>query len=196
MSRYITLWQLRDYISPNAALGTTQDGLLQSCIDRAEAAIDAYTRRNFVGSVGTILVNRYEQDRVTRQALWVDQDVHTLISLTNGDGQNIPVGSVWLEPREGPPYRALRLKSNYVWVWNTDSDVIVVGTLGYGTVAPADVQQATIRTAAYYFRGKDQSGFSDVAGFPEGGEQTIISGIPQDVRYLLSPYRSRTGGMI
>ncbi|HEX6293359.1 MAG TPA: hypothetical protein VFZ66_29530 [Herpetosiphonaceae bacterium] len=197
MSRYVTLQALRDYLSPDGSLGTEQDGLLQDCLDRAEGAISAYTRRSFAGTAGTVYYNRFSGGQVAGAAFYLDQDLYSLTGVYNGDGQTIPVGSVWLEPRnEGPPYRIVRLKSAYVWVWNTDSDVVFSGTWGYSTTPPADIQQATVRYAAYLYRGKDQGGMTDVAGFQEGGEVTIISGIPQDVRYLLAPYRSRTGGAV
>jgi hypothetical protein len=73
---------------------------------------------------------------------------------------------VWLEPRNaGPPYRMLRLHAQYVYVWNTDSDVIISGTFGYGTVPPDSVVQATVRYATFLFRQKDVAP-GDVAGSP------------------------------
>lgn len=196
MSRYAGTTDLRAYISPNGSLPNTDNGLLQSCLNRAEAAIDSYTRRNFLGTAGTYVVNRFGQVNVAGQALYLDTDLVSLVSVTNGDATTIPLGSVWLEPRnEGPPYRIVRLKSSYVWVWNTDSDVTLAGTFGFGTVVPDDIVQATIRTAAYYYRQKD-TGPGDVAGFPDGGEVQVAKGLPDDVRWLLSPYRSRSGGMI
>ena len=191
---YATLTQLRQYLSPDDALGTTQDDLLVACLRRGEAAINAYTRRCFAAWSGTAYYNRYEADRVRDQAFYLDRDLYRLDGLQNGDGQAIPLGSTWSEPRnEGPPYRIVRLKSAYVYVWNTDSDVLFWGTWGYSLTPPDDVVQATIRTAAYLYRQKDV-GISDVAGFQEGGEVTYASGLPQDVRWLLAPYRSRTGG--
>ncbi len=197
MGSIIGTTQLRAYLSPNNNLPTTENGLLDACITRAESAIASYTRRTFVGTAGTAYYSRYAGDQVRDKALYLDQDLHTLVALYNGNGGAIPVGSVWLEPRnDGPPYRILRLKSSEVWIWDTDGEITVAGTWGYGTVAPADVVQATLRTASYYYRGKDQSGFSDVTGFPDGGEQPIVSGLPNDVRWLLNPYKSRSGGFI
>lgn len=197
MGRYAGTTQLRQYISPNGSLPATDNGLLSACIDRAESMIDSYTRRNFAGTAGTVYINRFEQGRVRNQALYLDQDLHTLVGVVNGDTQVIPVGSCWLEPRnDGPPYRAIRLKSSYVWVWNTDSDVIISGTFGYGTVAPNDIVQATVRLSAYLYRQKDISGFPEVSGFEQGGEAQFPRGIPDDVRYTLSPYRSRSGGIV
>lgn len=199
MGRYIGTEQLLQYISSAGLIGTNQNALLSECIDRAESAIDDYTRRNFAGTAGTVYYNRYTQDaNFSGPALYLNQDCVSLTSITNGDGQNIPVGSAWLEPRNLPPYRIVRLKSSYVWVWNTDSDVILVGTFGYGTTPPDAVIQATVRYAAWLFRQKDAGGLAgvEVAGFPEGGEVQYPKGMPDDVRWLLSPYRSRSGGVV
>jgi len=199
MSRYATLADLKYYLSPNGTLSTSQDGLLQSSLDRAESAINDYTRRNFAGTAGTVYYNRYQADLVRSQALYLREDLHTLVGLQTGNGQNIPVGSVWLEPRNaGPPYRVLRLHSQYVYQWNTDSDVIISGTFGYGTTPPDAVVQATVRYAAHLFRQKDAGGMAgvDVAGFTDAGEVSFPKGMPDDVRWLLSPYRSRSGGVV
>lgn len=194
MGRYVGTTDVLTYLS---IVGTTENGLISECIDRAEGAIDAYTRRNFAGTAGTLLFNRYQDARRVREnALYLDSDLLTLDYLQNGDGQVIPLGSVWLEPRNLPPYRAVRLKSAYVWTWNTDDDVIVAGTLGFSRTPPDDIQQATVRLAAYYYRQKDVGAMSDVAGFQDAGNVPIAKGMPDDVRYLLAPYRSRTGGAI
>ncbi len=197
MPRYTTLADVRDYIGFSGTLGQAQDGLIQDCINRAESAIDSYTRRNFAGTTGTAYYSRYFQDRVRDQAFYLDQDLISLTSLTNGDGQAIPVGSVWLEPRNvGPPYRMLRLHSAYVYVWSTDADVIVSGTWGYSATAPEDIQQAAVRYASWLYRQKDIGGVPESSGFPEAGESQFPRGIPDDVRYLLAPFRSRSGGVV
>lgn len=205
MGRYIGTAELYAYMfgttgtimAGGGTITATQQLLLGSAIAHAEAAIDAYTRRAFAGTAGTVYYNRFIQaGQVRGQALYLDADLYSLTAIVNGDTSAIPVGSVWLEPRnEGPPYRILRLKSSYVWVWNTDDEVTISGTWGFSTVAPQDVQQATVRLAAYYMRQKD-AGPTDVTGFPEGGEVPYPRGMPDDVRYLLSPYRSRSGGAV
>jgi hypothetical protein len=198
MSRYVSLGTVKQYLGID---GTVDDALIQACIDRAESAIDSYTRRTFVGTTGTVYASRWEADRVRNNAFWLQEDLHTLISLTLGDGQSVPVGatgSVWLEPREGPPYRAIRLKSAYVYTWNTDQDMLIVGTWGYGTVPPDDIIQATIRTSAYYYRSKDSAPTSfdtGVIGNEALGQQQM-RGLPQDVIDILARYRSRSGGIV
>ena len=196
MSNYASLQALLDYLSPSGALGTYNDGLLQDSLDEAESAINDYTRRQFAGTAGTVYYNRYSQRNVVNQALYLDEDLHTLVSLTNGDGQSIPVGSVWLEPRNaGPPYRLLRLHSAYVYTWNTDSDVIVAGTFGFGTVPPAAIARATVELAAYLYRAKDFSP-AQTAGMDAAGEVVYPKGMPDFITDKLRPYRSRSGGAV
>ncbi len=197
MGRYCGTQQVGTYLSMQTPLTGTAYALIDALIPRVEAGIDSYTRRDFAGTAGTVYYSRYQQNRVVDQALYLDRDLHTLIGVVNGDGQTIPVGSAWVEPRNtGAPYRMIRLKSSYVWVWNTDSDVTISGTFGFSTVAPQDIQQAAIRWVAFLFKQKDEGGYNPVAGFEQAGITEIPRGMPDDVRYLLSPYRSRTGGVI
>lgn len=193
--RYATLDDLRDYLSPQGSMGTFQDGLLTDCLLRAESFIDDYTRRDFAGTAGTVYYSRFTGN-VVGPALYLDRDLIALQGLYNGDGQTIPTGSVWVEPRnEGPPYRVLRLYSSYTWTWNTDSEIAVAGTWGFSTRAPAAIQGAVVRLAAYLWRLKDV-GPGDVAGFSEAGEQTIAKGLPEEIKVVLAPYRSRSGGVV
>ncbi len=193
---YASLEALRDYLSPSNALGSYNDGLLQDSLDEADSAINNYTRRQFAGTSGTVYINRFSQRFVKNQALYLENDLHTLVSLTNGDSQNIPVGSVWLEPRNaGPPYRLLRLHSSYVYVWNTDSDVIVAGTFGFSTVPPAAISRAAVELGAFYYRLKDTMP-SDTAGLSAAGEVVYPKSMPDWVKQKLEPYRSRSGGVV
>jgi len=195
-ARYAGLQALIDYLSPSGALGSYNDGLLQDSLDEAESAINDYTRRQFAGTAGTTYYNRFSQRLVRGQALYLQEDIHTLVSLTNGDTTVIPVGSVWLEPRNGgPPYRLLRLKSPYVYVWNTDSDVIIAGTFGFSTVPPAAISRATVELAAYLYRAKDFSP-TQTAGMDAAGEVIYPKGMPDFILDKLKPYRSRSGGVI
>jgi hypothetical protein len=204
MGRYILESELQAYLFGTTGtiafgggtISPTQQALMGTAINNAEAAIDSYTRRNFAGTAGTYFVNRFGQERVAGPALYLSRDLYSLVGVVNGDSQTIPVGSTWLEPRnEPPPYRIVRLKSSNVWVWNTDSDLIISGTWGYSVTPPADIQQATVRLAAYLYRLKDV-GVADVSGFPEAGEVTLPKGLPDDVRLILERYRSRSGGAI
>lgn len=204
MGRYLGTAELQAYLwgttgtvaQGGGTITATQQSLMGSAILEAESAIDSHTRRNFAGTAGTILLSRYESGNAIGPTMYLTRDLHTLVGIVNGDGQIIPVGSVWLEPgNEGPPYRIIRLKSSYAWIWNTDSDVIISGTWGYGTIPPADIVGATKQLAAYLFRLKDQ-GPGGVTGFSEAGEPVYPPGMPDTVRVILEKYRSRSGGAV
>lgn len=170
--------------------------LMQDSLDEAESVINDYTRRQFAGTAGTVSMNRYTRGNVVNQALYLDQDLHTLVSLTNGDTTVIPVGSVWLEPRNsGPPFRLIRLHSNYVFVWNTDADVVISGTWGFSTVPPAAISRACVELAAYYYRVKDM-GPGDVAGVNAAGEVQFPKDMPDYIKGKLNPYKSKSGGVV
>lgn len=193
---YTDLAACRDYLGFQGTQGTTTDGILNDCIEAATNAISVYTRRVFLGTAGTYYANRYEQDLIRNQALYLEQDLYNLTALQNGDGQTVPVGSVWLEPRNaGPPYRVIRMKSPYVWVWNTDSDVIISGTFGYSVAVPSDIRNAATQLAVYLYRLRD-AGPGGVTGFQEGGEVTYPPGMPDTIKVMLAPYRSRSGGVV
>jgi hypothetical protein len=205
MSRYQGTNDLLNYMfgttggtvsSVDGTISPSDMQLLQNCLDWAESHINAYTRRQFAGTAGTVYYNRWSQGLVRSNALYLNEDVVSLVAITNGDGQAIPMGSVWLEPRNsGPPYRIVRFHSQYVYIWNTDSDVALSGTFGFSIVAPDAIKAATLEYAAHLFRSKD-IGPLDVAGSPEMGEVKFPKGMPESVKIKLSPFRSRSGGVI
>ncbi len=207
MSNYAGTPQLINYLFGTQSTGTISSiggtitpsmrQLMQESLDEAESAINDYTRRQFAGTAGTVYVNRFSQRFVKNQAMYLENDLHTLVSLTNGDSQVIPVGSVWLEPRNaGPPYRIVRLHSAYVYVWNTDSDVILAGIFGFSTVPPAAISRAAVELGAYYFRLKDTATEAMTAGLSAGGEVQYPKSIPDYISGKIDKYRSRSGGVV
>ena len=197
--RYATLADMRRYLSANNDdLSGAEDDLLTDCLTIAENQIDEYTRRNFVAEAGTRHYSRWVAN-VRNTALYLEDGVELYALPQNGtvfggDGRSIPVGSIWLEPRNaGPPYKILRLFSQFVWIWNTDGEIAIPGTWGFSLTAPPAIQSATLELAAYVYRMKD-TGVTDVAGFDQAGQMTIPRGIPESVRRRIEPYRSRSGG--
>lgn len=183
---YATLVQLKGYLGIS---GTGDDTLLGDLLDRATAAIDAYCRRAFAASTET---RYYGLDAVNGQTLLLDGDLLTITTLTNGDSDGTVLASdaYWLLPRNaGPPYHAIRLKSDYDWEQDTDCEISVAGTWGYSETPPDDIVHACIRLAAYYYRQKDAQIF-DVTAVPEAGVITVPQGIPADVKIILDRYKA------
>ena len=131
-----------------------------------------------------------EDDGLT---LWVPDDLISITTLTNGDdaGTTIVDTEYWLIDRnEGPPYYAIRLKSDSddSWEWDTDKWVSVAGEWGWSTEPPPDVTQACIRWASWLYHLKDAPVYETTI-FPESGAMVIPRGLPQDITEAIKPYR-------
>ncbi len=185
--------QLGTYLGNQSS---SQNDLLLACLQRAQSAIDTYTRRTFEATTGTLYYHQYAA-RIAGQVLYLDQDVLGVQTLVNGNGQTItaissnsyPPNGYYLEPANlGPPYTSIRLGFNYPWVFNVDQRIVVAGTIGYSSTAPYDIQQACIRWAAYLYKQRDAQVF-EVTAEPSLGVINIPVGIPKDVEILLRPYR-------
>lgn len=118
--------------------------------------------------------------------LWLDKDLLSIVTLTNGDSAGTVLTSTeyWLEPRNRAPYEWIRLRSGKSWVFDTDGEVSVNGIWGYSTAAPATVVQATLRLAEYHYRRRDVSEYAVTAN-NELGTITVPAGMPEDVVSML-----------
>lgn len=183
---YLGTTELKLYLGIGTAT-TTDDALLASLISAARGAVDAYCRRTFEATVQTRTYGMYDA-RVMGQKLYLDYDLQSVTQLVNGNEATIGGTGYWLGPQNYAPYGMIRLKTSFVWVWNTDGMISVTGTWGCATTAPDDIVQATKRLAGYFYRGKDSQTW-DVTAFTEAGQLTIPKGLPADVEQLLRPYR-------
>ena len=184
---YVTIFELKNYLDISVE---DDDIILTACIDRAEAAIETYTNRDFEASTAT---KYYGWDAVDGLYLWLDDDLYSLTSIANGDSDStaIATANVTLWPRnQGPPYTKIRLNdgANTVWQIDTDYWITIIGTWGYSSTPSNDVKQAALRWAAYMYRQIDTGDFETVA-LAEAGIIAVQQGVPQDVRVLLDPHR-------
>ncbi|MDO8751142.1 MAG: hypothetical protein Q7K03_08370 [Dehalococcoidia bacterium] len=129
----------------------------------------------------------YGSGQYGNTVLYLDKDILSVTSLTNGDstGTTITSTEYWLEPRNSTTcFQVIRLKSNVSWQFGTDGEVAVAGQWGFSTAAPADVVHATERLVAFHYRKRDVSEY-DVTSVSELGTITVPSGLPEDVRRIL-----------
>ena len=189
---YCTLAQLRDFLGIS---GTADDALLSALITRASAAIDTYTGRTFHAALASVKHFDAIAD-VRGSVLYVDDDLASITSVTNGDGTTITALQYVTEPRNEPPFYALRLLGSTALSWTYDQDpenaIAITGYWAYSTTPPADVVQACVRWAGHMYRSKDAAIYDTVAA-PEQGIITVPQGMPKDVILALSPYRRRIG---
>lgn len=171
----------------------TDDLLLNAYLDAAQKAIEGPgegCNRCFEARMATRYYRENDLDNEGR--LFLGEDLLAVTTLTNANGQEIPVAGYWLEPRNKPQgqdsYDYIRLKSSYVWIFPVDGEISVAGTWGYTTNAPANISEATLQLAAYLYRLKD-SGVYDVTADPMSGTLTIPKGWPKTVKLLIQGYR-------
>ncbi len=181
MTMYAGVVDLRTYLKITSA---SDDVLLSEMLEAATTAIEAYCRRVFVAASAT---RYYDASCVDGDTLWLDGEVCSVSKLLNGDADATEITSYYLLPRNTPPYHQIKLKSSQSWDFTTDGEIAVTAMWGYSTTPPADIEQACIRLAAYYYKQRDAQVF-DVTAQPDQGQLIIPKGLPADVKQTLEQY--------
>jgi hypothetical protein len=112
--------------------GTADDALLFQLCERARAKIDEHTHRHFWPKIATIKHDAYEESQAK---LFFDDNLITLSTLTNGDGNAILAANYFLYPQDGPPYAWVELNasSGQVWLYQSTPQqaISIAGTWGW-----------------------------------------------------------------
>jgi len=198
MADYCTLAQVRKYADFKDASNTSDDALISDLITRASKRIDTYCGRTFVQRTAT---RKFDAVRdVEGQRLWMDDDLLSVTSITNGDSTAVTSAQYVLEPANDAPKYAIKLKASSAvsWTYTTDPEqaISVAGTWGFmaGTIPPADIQHAAIRLTAWYYQQREAP-FETVA-LPELGAVTIPQAIPADIVAVLENYVRTTANRV
>lgn len=169
---------------------TSDDALLAALITRASAMVDSYTRRRFYERTET----RYYTPGVdsTYQTLYLDEDLLSITTLTNGDGAVIPAAGYTLEPLNYTPKTRVTLNTAYSWAYAAENQIGVVsitGSWGYCTAAncPADIVHAACRLTVWLYKQRDTA--FGKAGNTITGDFEIPVTMPMDVHRVLNLYR-------
>jgi len=146
----------------------SRDAVIESIIEGASRDFDNETGRTFYARTET-----HYFDVPDGRELWLDDDLLTVTTLTNGDDSTLADsdGDYSLIPRNHAPYYAVRLGLMSGLIWELDSegnpeDVIeLAGTWGYSTTAPHNVRQAVLQIAELDYDSR----------FGDGGTQGAVS---------------------
>lgn len=183
---YASLAQVRMELGVGSSV---DDSLLANYIAQAQARIDTLLGFPCEASADS---TRYFNPLVdTRgRSLWLDYPLAAITSITN-NGTLVTAAQYVAEPVNELPYRSISLliSTNLYWTYNTDPEkaIVIVGKWAWAATAPADIQRAAMRLAAYWYRLKDSQVF-DVTMNPETGQMTIPKGIPVDVQDIVRSY--------
>lgn len=176
-------------------IDTTDDALLQGCVESASRLIDGHCARSF-SNAGTatryfaaessyyIDVDDFQTSTITLETASSDYGVYD-VTWTTGDYQLEPLnqrsdGQAW-------PYTRIRAVGDYLFpVDGGEIRVKLQAKYGWATV-PKPVEQATIIQASRIFKRYDSP--LGVAGFGEFGAMRVSSRLDPDVSMLVEPYR-------
>jgi len=187
---YIALADVKSYLKIESA-NTNDDAVISGLIARAQAMIDAITTRVFEAAADTTIYLDAEQD-VDGANLYFGDDICAVTSIINGDGVTVDAGEYVLLGRHAPYYAArLKAASTVAWTY-TDSPenaIAVTGRWAYSITPPDDIVQAALRLVAWLYKQRDSVGDIAAPAVSPSGQIIIPAAMPQDVRYLLNPYR-------
>jgi len=186
---YTTAADVKIYLGIPSAT-TTDDTLIGSLITRAQKIIEEYTGRLFEAAT---LTKYFTIDDIDGQYLYLyHDDLLTVTTLTNGDGDTIASANFRLEPMNSNPKWAIRLDKDTDWEFtDSDSRITVAGTWAYTATAPYDIVHACIRLVSFLYRQKDTAADVDRPMMTGDGVTIMPSQLPKDVQMILDKYRRR-----
>ena len=196
-------------------LDGNQDDLLQVSGDWADAFIDSFTGRFFESRRQTRyfgpdaldtspmplafrggrdyldpIATRRSWTQWPSRRLYLDEDLITVYSLTNGDGSPIPNGAYYLEPRNQIPHDSIWLKSDHAWTWDTDGWVAVDADWGYSVFPSPIIVGCSYELAEYHFRRRQVSTKPQPLWVDTQNKGDMLpEGFPTDVIKALEPFR-------
>lgn len=188
---YTTVADVKTYLG---IAGTADDALLGALITSADAIIEDYTHRVFQVSAASTRYFDAEMD-VDGDTLWLGNDLYTIGTVTNGDGNALGTADYVTTPRNSPPYYQIVMRSDSTAAWTYDDHpenaIAVTGLWSAGgTAAPPAIAHASKRLTAWLYAQKDNHADQDRA-FIAGNTTVLPVNIPADVKAILEPHRKK-----
>jgi hypothetical protein len=189
---YTTRQEVLDLIRAEST-DVLDDAVIDALITQASRWIDRHTGRTFYARTETRLydVPDYDDDGRT---LFLDDDLLTVTTLTNGDLVVLTTADYFLLPRNETPKYAVKLKDVSDKIWEVDSNsssegvISLVGTWGFSTTAPADVEQACQLICVQMYRNRFGPNVTGTAIVTGAGVVINPQDIPSSAIALLRAY--------
>jgi uncharacterized phiE125 gp8 family phage protein len=193
---YCTLAEVKALAMPEANADAADDAVIEDLVEAASRYIDNKTHRTFYSRTETRYFNVPDEQNNTRR-LWMDDDLRTVTTLTNGDTTVLTVADYYLEPRNGAVKYAVVLKqsSTEYWQGTTDGDtegaISIAGSWGYCATGshPDDIKTACILIASQLYKrrfGENQTSTSLVTA---AGVVITPEDVPGVAREIINSYR-------
>lgn len=186
---YCTVSDLKSYLGLSES---TDDALLVSLIQDAQAVIEAETLRVF--ELPDADSTRYfdASTDVKNETLYLDRDLYSITSIINGDSASVSGSAYVTEPRNDKPYHAIRLKQSgavrWTYIEDAENAIAVTGRWCYSSEPPALIQRVCKRLAAYLYRQRENANDLDRA-LVVGNATVLPQQLPQDIRNDLQAFK-------
>ena len=163
---------------------TTDDTLLGSMVDAVNEFIEAETDRIFADP-GSDTTKYFDKSSIDQSGLlWLGDDLLSLTSITNGNGDSIATNKVQLWPLNSTPTYVIKLLASSELYWQFDYNDSVIGITGrwaYSSTVPKQVKQAAIRLAAWVYKQKDNFQETDRPIMTADGMVIMPNKFPKDI---------------
>ena len=177
---YAELDEFKAYAIPGQPANAEDDSSIEIMIEAASRYIDGETKRVFFASTGT---RNFDVPDLGDPELWLDDDLLSITTLTNGDGNTIPSTEYVLYPANIGPKYAIRLKISSDVVWEPESDgdekqvIAVAGNWGYSTGIAPDIKIACLEITNGVYKRSTGENMDSIASVTAAG--IVIT--PQDI---------------
>ena len=192
---YVTLDEAKDYMNPSGqgfSANADDDAILEKLIEGASREIDRISTRTFYARTET-----HYFDVPTGRILYMDDDLLTITTLTNGNGTAISSNDYgFLQPNK-TPYYAVKLLDTSSVIWQNSSSggseqvISIAGTWGWSSSTPDDIREFCLAIVKHSY--KRRTGNAEQAARVTGAGVVLTpADIPGYVLLGLQIYKRRS----
>jgi hypothetical protein len=172
---YVTTADFKAYALPERGTDSNDDDVITAIIEGVSRGIDQICHRRFYcDTADETRVYDTPKDRIAG-VLYLDTDLLSITTLTNGDGSVITSGQYVLEPYNTTPKFAIKIRPTVAVAWrdnggDTLGAISVQGQFAYSSTPPAAVREA----CKIWAKNEYKSRFGDNSG---GMVQVTAAGV-------------------
>ena len=186
---YATLEELKKQLGIDP--DNVEDNLiLTSLLSAATVEIDTRTGRTFSADENVARTFDCSAPTVAGRYLYLDMDLAAIVSITNGDGDDLDPSDyrlLW----DGPPHAVVDMLPSSGKAWTStdypEDAISIVGTWCYQPTVPDDIKQSCIEIAEFDYRRRENGADFDRTVFTGTATLGPVS-IPVHAAARLEPY--------
>lgn len=195
---YTTLQNIKDLLNPlGMATNTTDDSVIERLVEGASRLIDTMTGRTFYARTETRLF-----DVPSGVTLFLDDDLISVSTLTNGDTTVLTTSDYRLLPANTSPKFAIKLKESSTYSWegtsagNNEAVISVAGSWGWSASVVNDIRMACEMIVNNVYRNRYGTNTQGAAQVTGAGVIITPQDVPSSARVIIESYRRVVIGVV